>query len=651
MPTVAASGDSTTTPLPNFGRVVPEPAANTAADTAVNEAATVWGALVPLMAASDWLLASLDGGKSYRHRGRRKIGPKPPPQPAAIPIYDGTGRTRLLVLDLDTKKTGAQGVTRDCDAITELVERLGGRAFVDRSPSEGRHIYIPLATPLTLGEAGALARAVGTRFPSLDAQPMLNPITGVIRPPGSMYKSGKGYQELVTPLAVAYDILRRPNGDQLVAGLRAEFRRELAALDVDSTTGCLSDDLADQPWLPLPHGPRALPADYQRLAATGMYDSSRYATPSEARQAILCSAAAAGMKLEHIVHRVETGIWPGLASFYHRYRQTHRHKALIRDWRNACHYVQKMRDNQHRAEPVRQSDTRGTDTHRGQEAYQFLRVWIAAVDDFARHLTVDQHMLLRSLAEAGQKVGSNEIKLGTRSLSVAAGKRTHQAVARNLKVLREQADPFIELVEEHAGVVADTYRLKLPGQYDTANFRSRRWRKGKIHGLRPAFRELGALAALVYEHLERSDEPLSGRHLARDLHRSVDAVATALQSLAAWDLAVRTPQGWLHSPTANLARTAEVLGVVDDIREQLARIKAERELWWAWLGVVRLRRSTSNKEADAELAEGEARHEPPPDDWWWDYTPQAPPEDAELTTWRLLEQILGAEVLGEEPAA
>lgn len=641
MPTVAVACDSATTPPGAVRRVVPEPTASAAEQA--------WAALVPLMSADRWMLVSLDGGKTYRRRGRRIIGPTPPRQPAAIPIYDGTGHTRLLVIDLDTKKTTTDQVLIDLKAACSLLRSAGGRMIVDRSPSGGHHVYLPLAEPLSLGEAGAFARAIAARLPSADPQPMLNAQTGVIRPPGSLYKGGKGHQQLITPLGIAYDILRCPAPPAVLRELRVELAPELDALARDTEHSSLSDDLADAPWQPLPGGARQLTARYAHIAATGIYDANRYASPSEARQAVLCSAVAAGLQLADVAKRIETGLWAGLNSFYQRYHRAHRRGALARDWREADRYVRKQRSKGSNDSSVRHCDTRGQDTHAGAPpaapatGYQQVRVWIAAVDQHAPdHLTPDQHMLLRTLAEAGQKIGSTEVEFGVRSLSVAAGKKTHQALAKNLVALREHEDPFIELVEQHQGVVADRYRLRLPHRYADLKLHNRPWRSGKIHGVRAPFRELGSIAALSYEALENAEHPRSARQIAETLRRSPEAVNNALAALAAWDLAERCDRGWQLSPRADLAIVAEALGVLDEVHEQLHRIRAERRQWWDWLGVRRLHTSNTSAAHIGARVQQPSLDEPPPEPPWNEIIPSAPPEDEQLTMLRLLEQILDA---------
>jgi len=198
-----------------------------------------------------------------------------------------------------------------------------------------------------------------------------------------------------------------------------------------------------------------LPADYLRIATTGLYNAARYPTPSHARQAVLAAAVWAGMDLAGVLARLHGGAWPGLASFYARYRYpAARRKAVIGDWRNAVGWVQRSRANDTGVRPVRISPTSEPPTQRaGQPTlqsqqqrstaveYQFLREWRTAVgllegERYRGRSGPAIRMLLRALGEAGMKSGSRYIEFGARALDIAAG-IDHTTVAAHLRVLRE----------------------------------------------------------------------------------------------------------------------------------------------------------------------------------------------------------------------
>src|SRR5699024_4780692 len=115
--------------------------------------------------------------------------------------------------------------------------------------------------------------------------------------------------------------------------------------------------IADTPAQPLPSVNDSVDADVSpyipetshqvstriaSIARTGMYDTNRYSTPSEARQAVITASVRAGLALVEVIRRTETGIWPGLAAMYRRYGTGHR-KALTRDWTKAQAWLKQQR--------------------------------------------------------------------------------------------------------------------------------------------------------------------------------------------------------------------------------------------------------------------------------------------------------------------
>jgi len=86
---------------------------------------------------------------------------------------------------------------------------------------------------------------------------------------------------------------------------------------------------------------RELAGNYLQIAHTGIYDSARYGSPSQARQAVITAAVWAGMSMVDVLARISDGRWRGLASFYARYsNSTSRREALSKfDWPAAVAYV------------------------------------------------------------------------------------------------------------------------------------------------------------------------------------------------------------------------------------------------------------------------------------------------------------------------
>ena len=141
--------------------------------------------------------------------------------------------------------------------------------------------------------------------------------------------------------------------------------------------------------------------------------------------------------------------------------------------------------------------------------YQWIRTWWTALgllehDRYTDRAGIGKRWVLRAMGEAAMKTGSRYVAFGTRSLSVATG-LDHTTVAAHLRALREEDDPLIDLIENDRGLAGDLYQLRIP---DEIAVRAGRvgWKAGKLHALRPVFRELGHPAAFVYEALEHSQD-------------------------------------------------------------------------------------------------------------------------------------------------
>jgi hypothetical protein len=209
-------------------------------------------------------------------------------------------------------------------------------------------------------------------------------------------------------------------------------------------------------------------------------------------------------------------------------------------------------------------------------------------------------------------------------LSVATG-LDHTTVAAHLRALREEDDPLIDLIENDRGLQGDLYQLRIPD--DTAVRASRiGWPAGKLHALRPVFRELGHPAAFVYEALEHSrGRPERSFDLVTRTGLSRTAVYEALETLAAWNLVEPKAGRWVLVPATSLVLLAEQFGCTDTVRALVKRHRDDRVRYRRALRVVDQHPISVLDPADGYLW-------PPPD---------PPPEDEE-TLLELLERELGA---------
>jgi len=574
-----------------------------------------------------------------------KVGEAGPKTPAFQLVFEGGAR--LVLTEAGAKKRAGVWLLTPEEAEQELAHLgpealgLGAERLAEICASESRRLHSLLRDQRVIAGIGRawaneilhhaqlspyeltreVVEALAASYPTLDAGPHRSLRTGCIRPPGATHKRG-GHQELTMPLAAAYDALRRPNSPEILEEIRTHLRDEIAAW---RTTRDAPQDPAHDPVPPPLGAPRALSTRLQAIAASGDYDRGRYGSPSEARQAVIAGAVAAGWALADVAVRLADGRWPGLAAMYARYSLAQRAVSLSEDWRRAHHFIVTDRKKQLSTSPdshVHKSHTSPPLTHGGgpdaREAipeHDHIRTWrtlLRAVElhrfpGRRGHLT---RFVLRALGEAAHKSDSRHVAFGVRSLAVATG-ADYSAVAAVLRRLAAQPDGWVDLVEPARGEHADLYELTIPADLvDIAS--DLRWDRGKAQALRPAFRELGHVAAFVFEALE-NNTATTITTLVPTTGLSRSAVAAAVDTLASYGLVDRSPTGLVARPD-RLRAVAELVGALDAVTMQLRRYAYERQIWRSYL----------------------ARHEPDCsreledliEDYWW------PPEE-DAATWSL----------------
>ncbi|WP_258064671.1 helix-turn-helix domain-containing protein [Arthrobacter sp. ZGTC131] len=588
----------------------------------ISSAAQAWAALAPLLAGQPRIRLSRDAGKSYPQKHERALTEALPTFPAAVRIFGKDGTCAAIFLDFDSSVAGVDRVQADVRAVQAWLHNCGARWIEDYSPNGGRHVYIPLEQRVTFSEARDLVEALGTRYRTLDKTPHQNLLHGCMRTPGSPHKRG-GHQELAMSLNMAYDIARRPNSASVWTAMKADLAGEIAAVRALRLEQTLTPTPTETPKLRHPAG--RMSRAMQLMAQTGLYDSNRYPSDSEARQAIITGAAAAGLEVTDVERRMMQGTWPGLASFYARYASRHRVPALRRDWLNAVSYLSKDAGsrngkNNARKSPTSQPNTQppeiqGNPVSNPDAEHRFIRTWRNALR-LTEHAYTDsrtglaRRMVLRSLGEAAHKTASRFVEFGARSIAVATG-LDHTTVGSHLRALRSEDDGLVTLVEQGRGTKGDLYMLTVPEDVK-APAEDLTWRRGKIHALRPVFRELGLPAAFVYETLEHSPG-LSAAELVKLTRLSRTAVTEALDVMAAWNMIARdTTRAWSIVSTTSLKDLAEHFGVLEAVAAQLQRYRIERILWKEWL--------SKNVNTVAELlSPGDdypwEAFEGPPDEW------------------------------------
>lgn len=588
-----------------------------------SDAAQAWAALAPLLAGQPRVRLSRDGGKTYPQKHERSLTETLPTFPAAVKIFGKDGTCAAIFLDFDSSVAGIDSVDVDVRALQTWLHNCGARWIEDRSPNGGRHIYLPLSKRVPFSEARDFVEALGTRYRTLDKTPHQNLMHGCMRTPGSPHKRG-GYQELAMSLSMAYDVARRPNSQSVWETMRSELEHEITGIRALRLTQSLpSSDQGVEDSIPATRMSRLM----QQMAQSGLYDANRYSSDSEARQAILTAAAAAGLKLVDVERRILQGAWPGLASFYARYSARHRLPALKRDWTNAVGYIQRKQASKAANHNAHKSPTSPPNTQPllpsaltsdPSSEHRYIRTWRSALALREHSYTASRNglarrMVLRALGEAAHMTASRFIEFGDRSLAVATG-LDHTTVGSHLRALRAEADPLVTLVERGRGTKGDLYMLSIPQDLQAAA-EDLSWRKGKLHALRPVFRELGLPAAFIYEALERIAGGLTTAEIVTLTRLSRTAVSEALDLMAAWNMVSRdSGRLWSVVSTTSLRELAESFGVLEAVAAQLHRYQIERTIWREWL--------SKNVNTLAELLS-------PTDDYPWEEY-EGPPEEWSL---------------------
>ncbi len=644
-------------------------------------AAAEWAALAPAVAGggptAGRVRVSRDGGRNYPRSRERALTAAVADQPAAVRLYDTHGNARCLVADLDVSRGGQHQVDQDLARLLTLVERCGGRAFTDRSPNGGRHLYLPLAQPVSYDQLRPVMLALGALLPSLDITPGVNLTDGCIRPPGARHKTG-GWQVLDGPLSAAQAVAGRPNPPRVWTALTDALSPQLIAqrpvpvdphlsLPAEAAGGAgPKERQAAAASAVRPGGPRQLRPWALGIARTGNHDPDRYTTPSQARQAVLAAAAASGWTFADVLEQLHSGSWPGLWTFYDRYRPHRRREALAGDWLNALTYARTPNDPTHTAgaSHVQNPDTREPTTHRGEvpqsplvtagglvnssglpvDGYQLIRSWWTAVrlaerDRYADRSGHSARLVLRALGAAAQKTGRTHLAFGVRSLAIASG-LSRTTVGHVLQALREEPDSLIVRLVAGRGLNGDLYQLRIPDEL-LERARTDPWRPGRIEALHPAFRTLGVSAAFVYEVLDR--HPQSSYDLAHTAVLAARTTQQALCELAAYGLATHTRDGWSRGD-AHPNDVARATGGDQLVDAQVQAYRDERATWRERLGLHRL--VTIEAVRTAPPAPPEADRSRAPQRWLpTQAQPPPTPNQPDPQALQLVLRILGGAVL------
>ena len=126
---------------------------------------------------------------------------------------------------------------------------------------------------------------------------------------------------------------------------------------------------------------------------------------------------------------------------------------------------------------------------------------------------------------------------------------------RHLRMLRDEDEPLVYLMEGDRGLFADLYEPRIPDSSGT-RASALEWRAGKVRGLRPVCRDFGLAAAFVDEAVDHVKGRLTSFDLAREGRRSLGGVDMIAELARPPSRARPTPAGTTGAPTAGTGHTA-----------------------------------------------------------------------------------------------
>lgn len=564
-----------------------------------------WEKVVPYLFKTGRTRTSKDGGRTYPRSTEHDLPAHIPAVPTANRIYQPDGYTHCIALDFDNKDSQPNAVAADVAKATDFLASHGiTNTIIDVSPSGGQHLYIPLEKALPFAAAKMITAALKTLLPTLDPSPMNGATDGVIRVPGSAHKAG-GHQSPITPLGAALRAVHIRNSLQAVNSLYQWARgvKEVATTYLNQNLAPATATAAGEPLSgkELIKAARALPAtrtqvlplmpEWAEMAATGAWDKNRYPSASEARLAFTRACVRAGHSFSTFLAALKTPAFAGAAKLWARYAPAHRLSAIARDFSKAHSYKGKdthvqgcnTRDNLHtpligasaKNLPVKEKVGAAEN-----DAYLLVRQWFAAVqrveaDRYSQNVSV--RLVLRALGAMAQRTGEVQVAVGVRSLALATG-LSPATVSRLLRVLRDEADPFIRLVAPAKGLDAAVYELVTPVCLTDSSQRA--WFTGLIPAVDKAFFGLSVAAPLVYEALTQA--PISSIDLAAICGLPVRTVQAVLEELSTLGLAKNTGAGWALGDMP-LGRAALISGGAAIFAAMVTAIKAQRAAWYTWI--------------------------------------------------------------------
>jgi hypothetical protein len=570
-------------------------------------AAVVWRALAPHITRSPHMRL-----RTYSRTLRRHIYPTDqrltaelPNRPAALRLYTDGGVAWCLGLDFDAKGHSAAAVADHANAAATFFTHHGARVIVDVAASGGRHVLIPLATPITLHQAQIITRACRALWPSLDITPMSNTAEGCLTAPGSRCRDGR-YRTLLTPLHEAVDAVTQRSHPDLIDNALNHLIHLAGPTDTDPDDDPIADDTTA-----VSGGVRPLSPVHTIIAELGIWPSDRTTphgkawTRSEACEAVLCAAAARGYSATDLLTRINSGQWAGLLNLYTGRRGPRWRRTFKTEWAKAVRFVQASTDS-----PQEQKITGGHLSALTERDY--IRRWttiaMSVVDQLVPGKTRHSaKALLWGLGWLAWRTSRRHVEAGTRSYARAtAGMLDHTTAAEILRQLRDldASQRLLQLISAGRGTHGDLYELTIPEAYAQLATNPAEWVEPRpipgVFGVRdpqrPRRQRLGPSAWRLHQALTAGTVG-TATELARAAGVSRSEAYAVLPKLARLGLAATAPGTASGSRWQAGDRTTRDAGGEVDAPAHLAnldaRYRSERQQWRAVLAACAERRSLS----------------------------------------------------------
>jgi hypothetical protein len=217
----------------------------------------------------------------------------------AINLTDTSRQFRLLGFDFDADRGDA---AKDAHRFRTLLDEFQIPSVLCQSgPLGGRHVWIGPEHPLPAEFVRDIATAASHLYPTLDTAPLLNAVTGALRPPLAPHRSERGAVSTVLSGDLSELLNPRVWTDQLEA-----FATRLDSLS-QPVRSQIHDGLSEHmplptaedghPWLPKER-PTALSSRMKR------FSMQKPADPSLAAWTLLCAAANAGWTMSQVHERL-----------------------------------------------------------------------------------------------------------------------------------------------------------------------------------------------------------------------------------------------------------------------------------------------------------------------------------------------------------